>query len=159
MIFLFLAYALFAYRGFLRLNTICENAWMNIHVLLIRRHELITQFLDSQNSSNDAAVNKLSKIHQKAMAAEDMREQIILESELSQVMASMDANKELNGFYEECKSIEEEASQEESYFNAVAQDYSRRSTSFPSKLIAQKFGFIAPHIYKNSELFSKELSC
>jgi len=158
-IFLFLAYGLFAYRGFLRLNKICEDAWVRVRLVLVKRYDLITHLLDSQVSSNNAAIDKLSEVHKKAMLSQDMREQIILESDLSQAIAGLDDSEGFKQFIEQLKSIEEQAFQEESYFNAVAQDYLSRSTSFPSKLIAQKFGFVAPHLYKSSESFSKELPC
>lgn len=158
-IFLVIAYGLFAYRGFLRLNRVCENAWSNMQLALVKRHDLVTQLIDSQASSNEETIKKLNEVHTRAILSNDMREQIICESDLSQGIAGLAGREGFKHIYEQFKSIERQASQEESYFNALAEDYSRRSSSFPSKLIAQKFGFVAPNLYKSSESFSKELSC
>lgn len=161
---LIIFYIIFAYNGFVRLKVLCENAWSDIDVHLKKRHDLIPNLVNTVKgyaAHESGTLEKIIEARNKAVSSKGMEEQVEAENMISQMIPKIFA---LSEAYPELKAdtnfrqlsdnltaIENDLSQARRYYNAVVRDFSAKTLSFPSNLIANQFGFRAPAFFEADE--------
>jgi LemA protein len=157
-------YGVFAYNGFVKLKVMCENAWSDIDVHLKKRHDLIPNLVNTvkgYTTHESETLEGIIKARNHAIHSQGMGEQVVAENALSQMIPKFFA---LSESYPELKadtnfrqlsdnlsSIENDLSQARRYYNAVVRDFSQRTQTFPSNLVAKQFGFSAPDFFESSD--------
>ncbi len=162
---LIILYVIFAYNGFVKLKVLCENAWSDIDVFLKKRHDLIPNLVNTVKGYTKHESDTLEKIIQarnQAVNSKGMDEQVSAENAISQMIPKifalsesypeLKADTNFRQLSENLTSIENDLSQARRYYNAVVRDYSSRTQTFPSNLIANKFGFKAPEFFEAAEV-------
>ncbi len=157
-------YLIFAYNGFVKLKVLCENAWADIDVHLKKRHDLIPNLVNTVKgyaSHESETLENIIQARNQAVNSKGMQEQVAAENMISQMIPKIFA---LSEAYPDLKadanfrqlsdtltSIENDLSQARRYYNAVVRDFSQKTMSFPSNLVAKQFGFNAPDFFEAAE--------
>ncbi len=158
-------YLIFAYNGFVKLKVLCENAWADIDVHLKKRHDLIPNLVNTVKgyaSHESDTLENIIKARNQALNSNGMQEQVEAENMISQMIPKifalseaypdLKADANFRQLSETLTSIENDLSQARRYYNAVVRDFSQKTQSFPSNLVAKQFGFTAPAFFEVSDL-------
>jgi len=150
------------YNKFIKLKNIIEERWSGIDVALKRRHNLIPNLINATKgySRHESEVlEKTAKIRTEDDSVSSRQEE---ESQVSRsligIMATAEAYPDLkasNNFLvlqNSLNEIEEEIQESRNLYNLAIRRFNTLVESFPSSLIAKKFGF------EKQNFFSLELA-
>ncbi len=147
-------YIVFAYNRLVRHRNLVAEAWSSIDVQLKRRYNLIPNLVNTVKSYagfEQDVLEKTTKLRSMAENADNMKDQINAEVELSAQVKSLlavvenypdlKANKTYEKLMETLIEIENTIQYARRYFNGSVRDYNISVESFPSMIIANIFNF------------------
>ncbi len=147
-------WAIGMYNALVRRRNQVEDAWSGIEVQLKRRHNLIPNILETVKGYAKHEKDVLSSVTQLRSASQAAgssvgtpeQEQAISQA-LRSLMVQVEAYPELKAdanfrqLQEQLQEVEEAIQNARRYYNATVRDYNTTIQSFPSNLIADRFGF------------------
>ncbi len=147
-------YLVFLYNCFIRMKNRCDEGWSGVTVQLKRRRDLIPNLVECVKGyakHEQSTLENVVKLRNAAMNASAPADVAKAESDLSRGLKSLFA---LGESYPELKAganfaklqdsldkIEDDLQNARRYYNATARDYNTAVDTFPSNLIARRFGF------------------
>jgi len=142
------------YNSLVQLRVRCDSSWSDIDVQLKRRHDLIPNLVETVKgyaAHEKGTFENIAKLRSQAMQATSPADKASAENQLSGALKSLFAVAEN---YPELKASEQftqlqgSLSQTEntiqnarSYYNDVVRDLNTKIQSFPSSILAGRFGF------------------
>src|SRR5436309_12063796 len=152
------------YNGLVQLRVRCDSSWSDIDVQLKRRHDLITNLVETVKgiaAHEQGTFENIAKFRSQAMQATTPAAKAEAENQLTGALKSLFAVAEN---YPELKASEEftqlqtSLSQTEDtiqvsrrYYNAVVRDLNTKIQSFPTNFIAGMFGFQQRQFFEVAE--------
>ena len=149
-------YAVFIYNGLVKARQMAEEAWSGIDVQLKRRADLIPNLIETVKgyaSHEKDTLEKVVELRNRAQAvpAGDVAGRAQAEGMLSQALGrllalaeaypDLKANQNFAELQRSLETLEGEIQMSRRYYNGAARDLNVKVESFPSNLIASKFGF------------------
>ena len=149
-----LAYGVITYNSLVRVKNRIENGWAQIEVQLKRRHDLIPNLVETvkgyaahERGTLDAVISARGQ----AMGAKSVTGAAQAEAGLSGTLKSLfalgeaypdlKANQNFLALQEELSGTESKIAYSRQYYNDEVRTYNTKTQSFPSSLLAKRFGF------------------
>jgi len=149
-----IAYVIITYNSLVTLKEYILNSWSDIEVQLKRRYNLIPTLVDtikSYKNYEQETLQKIIKARNSFLNSSSMEEKIKASNEinrslggifaLAEAYPDLKANENFINLQNTLKETEDVIAQARRYFNASVREYNTKVQTFPSNLIAQKFGF------------------
>ncbi len=153
-IILILLYGVFLYNRFVRMQNLCDEGWSGISVQLKRRYDLIPNLVECVKGYAKHEQSTLEQIVEKrtlAMNAGTPARKAQAENELTHSLKSLfaisesypdlKANENFIQLQNSLNIVEDDLQNARRYYNATVRNYNTAVDSFPSNLIARRFGF------------------
>ena len=147
-------YAVFVYNKLVRLRNQAEEGWSGISVQLKRRYDLIPNLVNCVKGYAQHEKETLEKVIEKrsqAMSVQAPAEKAAAENELSQTIKSLfalgesypdlKANTTFIELQQSLNAVEDNLQNARRYYNATVRNMNTAVDSFPSNIVAKKFGF------------------
>jgi LemA protein len=156
LVVLVIAWAVATYNGLVALRNRGDGAWADIDVQLRRRHDLVPNLVETVKGTaahERGTLESVVRARQQAvtLAGGTPAERAKVEGELSGMLRSLfalaesypqlRANENFLGLQASLQQIEEALQNARRYYNAVVRDFNTRIESFPSNVIARRYGF------------------
>ena len=151
---LIIAYVIITYNSLVSLKEYILNSWSDIEVQLKRRYNLIPALVDtikSYKNYEQETLQKVIKARNSFLNSSSIEEKIKASNEinrslggifaLAEAYPDLKANENFINLQNTLKETEDIIAQARRYFNASVREYNTKVQTFPSNLIAQKFGF------------------
>lgn len=153
---LVIGYVVFIYNGLVKARQMAEEAWSGIDVQLKRRADLIPNLIETVKgyaAHEKETLEKVVELRNRAQAvpAGNVAGRAEAEGMLSQALGrlfalaeaypDLKANQNFAELQRSLETIEGEIQMARRYYNGAARDLNVRVESFPSNLVAGKFGF------------------
>ena len=151
---LIIAYIIITYNSLVSLKEYILNSWSDIEVQLKRRYNLIPALVDTIKSYKNYEQETLQKviearnsflnsssIEEKIKASNEINRNLGGIFALAEAYPDLKANENFINLQNTLKETEDIIAQARRYFNASVREYNTKVQTFPSNLIAQKFGF------------------
>jgi len=151
---LIIAYVIITYNSLVSLKEYILNSWSDIEVQLKRRYNLIPALVDTIKSYKNYEQETLQKviearnsflnsssIEEKIKASNEINRNLGGIFALAEAYPDLKANENFINLQNTLKETEDIIAQARRYFNASVREYNTKVQTFPSNLIAQKFGF------------------
>lgn len=147
------AWVIFAYNGLVGLRKRLDEAWSGILVQLKRRHDLVPNLVETVKSYASHESGLLERIAAARSPAKGLAADQVAASEgefgrsLVQLFAVVEnypelkANKNYSDLHDSLFRLEDEIQMARRYYNGVARDYNTMVSTFPTLLVARRFGF------------------
>ena len=158
-----------AYNGLVRLRNRFQAAWSQIDVQLKRRYDLIPNLVETVKgyaAHERGTLEAVIKARQQAIDARSVSEQAqaenMLTAALRQLFAlsenypDLKANQNFLALQEELTSTENKIAFARQHYNDVVMRYNTRIETFPTRLIAEKFGFTRQDLFELEEPQQRE---
>ena len=156
-------WAVFAYNRLVSLRNQVDNSWRQIDVQLKRRHDLIPNLVEAVKGYMQFERDTLTQVVEaraKAISAPDQASRMAAESQittgLGRLLAVIEnypqlkADENVLKLQEELTTTENQIAFARQAYNDVVLELNTRIQSFPSNLIAGKFGFKAAEYFKGA---------
>lgn len=160
---LVVVWAISVYNRLINMRTLKEEGWSGIDVQLKRRHDLIGNLVNTVKGymqHEKAVLEEIARLRTAAQQASGVRNVAAAESGLNQALGrlfavmenhpDLKANENAMHLQESLSSLEEEIQMARRYYNATARDLNIVIQSFPSSIIARRYGF------ENADFFELE---
>jgi LemA protein len=147
-------YIITTYNSLVRLKQYIQNAWADIEVQLKRRYNLIPALIETIKSYKNYEQETLQKVIEarnsfananslkdKVEASNNLNRSLGGIFALAEAYPELKANKSFINLQNELSNTEDIISNARRYFNATVREYNTKVQSFPSNLVADKFGF------------------
>src|SRR5262249_25482953 len=141
--------AVLTYNGLVSLRNRVQNGWKQIDVQLKRRHDLIPNLVEAVRGAMQFERETLERVMQaraRAVAADNVRESVAAERDLSQslgrLLAVMEnypvlqANENVLKLQEELTTTENQLTFARQRYNDTVMQYNTRQEVFPASLVA-----------------------
>ena len=158
------------YNRLVRLRNMVDECWSGIEVQLKRRADLIPNLLETVKGYMDHERDLLTKVTElRARSAEagNVADKVKLEGELSRSLAhlfavaenypELRANQNFMQLQSQLEEIEEQIQLARRYYNGTVRELNIKVESFPSNLIAQRFGFSQAEFFELEDLTDREV--
>jgi len=158
------------YNRLVRLKNMVEEGWSGIDVQLKRRADLIPNLLETVKGymgHERDLLTKVTELRARSAAAGSVADKVKAEGELSRSLANLFAVAE---GYPELKAdqtflqlqnqlgeIEEQIQLARRYYNGTARELNIKIESFPSNLIARRFGFHQADFFEIDDLADRNV--
>ena len=142
------------YNLLINMRTLKEEGWSGIDVQLKRRHDLIGNLVNTIKGymqHERAVLEEIARLRTAAQQASGVSAVAAAESGLNQAMGrlfavmenhpDLKANTNVMQLQESLTSLEEELQMARRYYNATVRDLNIVIQSFPSSIIARRYGF------------------
>jgi LemA protein len=142
------------YNGLVRLKNRIESAWSQIDVQLQRRYDLIPNLVETVKGYASHEKDTLERVIQarnQAMSAQGVANQAQAENvitgalkslfALSEAYPDLKANQNFLALQEELSGTEGKIAYARQFYNEAVQTYNTKTQTFPSALVAGRFGF------------------
>ena len=149
-----LLYIASVYNKLVRLKNQVEEGWSGISVQLKRRYDLIPNLVNCVKGYAQHEKETLEKVIEKrnlAMNAQAPAEKAAVENEFAQTIKSLfalsenypdlKANTTFIELQQSLNTVEDDLQNARRYYNATVRNLNTAVDSFPSNIIAKKFGF------------------
>ena len=149
-----LFYVVSLYNRLVRLKNQAEEGWSGISVQLKRRYDLIPNLVNCVKGYAAHEKETLEKVIEKrnqAMSAQAPAEKAMAENEFSQTIKSLfalgesypdlKANTTFIELQHSLNTVEDDLQNARRYYNATVRNLNTAIASFPSNIVARKFGF------------------
>jgi len=147
-------YVAWLYNRLVRLRNLSRASWSDIDVLLKKRYDLVGNLVETVKgyaAYEKAALLGVTEARSRAMRAEGPGEKGTEEAALGERLASLfalaenypalKANESFLALQKQLAEIENGIEYARRYYNAVVRDYNIATQTFPSNLVAPRFGF------------------
>lgn len=147
-------WAISIYNKLISKRTLKEEGWSGIDVQLKRRHDLIGNLVNSVKGymqHEKSVLEEVTKMRAMSRDASGVAAVAMAESGLSQALGrlfavmenypDLKANTSVLQLQDSLASLEDEIQKARRYYNATARDLNILIQSFPSNLIARRYGF------------------
>lgn len=154
MILFTLLWAISCYNRLVHLKALLNEGWSGIDVQLKRRYDLIPNLIATvkgYSTHEKELFENIAQLRASAMRATSINEKRELESSLTAGLKSLmvivesypelKANTNFLHLQSELSGIETELQLSRRYYNGTARNFNSSVASFPSNIIAQKYGF------------------
>jgi LemA protein len=152
------------YNGLVSLKNRIENAWAQIEVQLKRRHDLIPNLVETVKgyaAHESQTLERVIQARNAAVAAKGVAGSAAAEAGLSKSLGSLfalgeaypdlKANQNFLHLQEELSGTEGKIAYARQYYNDEVRSYNTKVQSFPSNLIAGRFGFKEREYFQTDE--------
>jgi LemA protein len=142
------------YNKLVRLRNTVESSWSDIDVQLKKRYDLVPNLVETVKGyagHEKSIFEQVSDARYKAMHATSLEQKAAAENVLGQALKSLfaiaeaypdlKASANFAQLQSQLKELEDNIESARRYYNAVVRDFNTLTESFPSNLIASKFGF------------------
>jgi len=149
------------YNRLVRLRNLARSSWSDIDVLLKKRHDLVgnlVEIVKGYAGYEKATLLGVTEARARAMRAEGPGERGKEEAALGEKLPSLFAVAEAypglkasESFLElqkQLAEIENGIEYARRYYNAVVRDYNTANETFPSNLVAPRFGFVRAEFFQ-----------
>jgi LemA protein len=149
-----LGYAIQLYNRLVRLGNAGDGAWSDIDVQLKRRCELVPNLVETVKgyASHEAGtLERVTAARGAALGARELGERAAAEGSLSKAIGSLlavaeaypelEADEAFLALQRELSGLEDAIQNARRYYNAVVRDLNTSCETFPSNLVAARFGF------------------
>ncbi len=156
-------YAILLYNRLVSLKNGVQNAWRQIDVQLKRRYDLIPNLVEAVKDYMQFERETLTQVVEaraKAMGAGDQASRMAAESQLSagigRLLAVMEnypqlkSNENVLKLQEELTTTENQIAFSRQAYNDLVLDLNTRIETFPSNLVAERFGFKPAEYFKGA---------
>ena len=157
-------YGIIAYNRFIKQENLCDEAFSGVQVQLKRRYDLIPNVVSCVKGYAAHEKNTLEEIvaqRNSAMNAVGVAEKSTAENALSRTLKTvfalaenypdLKANQNFIQLQETLAHIEDDLQNARRYYNATARTLNTMVKSFPSNLIASRFGFTPREFFQANE--------
>ena len=147
-------WAINVYNRLINMRTLKEEGWSGIDVQLKRRHDLVGNLVNAVKGymqHEKAVLEEIARLRTAAQQASGVSNVAAAESGLNQALGrlfavmenhpDLKANENVLNLQESLNSLEEEIQMARRYYNATARDLNIIIQSFPSSIIARRYGF------------------
>ena len=154
LVVLAIGYAVLTYNGLVSMRNRIENAWAQIDVQLKRRYDLIPNLVETVKgyaAHERGTLEAVVQARSMAMAAKNPGDQAAAENmitgalksvfALSEAYPELKANQNFGQLQEELSGTEGRIAYARQFYNDVVNKYNTKVQTFPSVLIAKRFGF------------------
>lgn len=149
-----LLWVISCYNRFVHLKALLNEAWSGIEVQLKRRYDLIPNLIATvkgYSSHEKELFENIAQLRASAMRATSINEKRELETALTSSLKNLmviveqypelKANTNFLHLQNELSGVETELQLSRRYYNGTARNFNSSVASFPSNIIAQKYGF------------------
>lgn len=157
-------WAIAIYNGLVRRRNVVMEAWSGVDVQLKRRADLIPNLIETVRGymgHEKSVLEEVTRLRAAAQQAAEPAERGQLEGMLGQALGRMmavaeaypdlKANDSFMGLQKELASAEQEIQLARRYYNGATRDLNVMIESFPSNLVAARFGFIQASFFEITE--------
>lgn len=152
------------YNRFIKQANLYEEAWSGVTVQLKRRYDLIPNIVETVKGYAKHEQETLNQIVEKrnlAMNANGLVDKAAAENSLTQSLKTvfalsesypeLKANQNFIQLQDSLVSIEDDLQNARRYYNATVRDYNTAVDSFPSNIVASKYGFTKKDFFETSD--------
>jgi LemA protein len=142
------------YNSLVQLRVRCDSSWSDIDVQLKRRHDLIPNLVETVKgyaSHEKGTFENIAKYRSQAMQATTPADKAVAENQLTGALKSLfavaenypqlKASEEFTQLQGSLSEVEDTIQNARRYYNAVVRDLNTKIQSFPTNIIAGRFGF------------------
>lgn len=158
------------YNRLVRLRNTVKEGWSGIDVQLKRRADLIPNLIETVKGYMDHErdlLTRVTELRARSAAAGSVADKIKAEGELSRSLANLfavaegypelRANQNFLQLQTQLGEIEEHIQLARRYYNGTARELNIKVESFPSNLIAQRFGFTQAEFFEIEDLTDRDV--
>jgi LemA protein len=163
-------WAVAIYNRLVRLRNLVEEGWSGIDVQLKRRADLIPNLLETVRGYMDHERDLLTRVTElRARSAEagNVADKVKLEGKLSRSLArlfavaenypELKANQNFLQLQGQLGELEEQIQMARRYYNGTVRELNIKIESFPSNLVARRFGFNPAEFFEIEDLSDREV--
>jgi len=149
------------YNRLIRLRNLKEEGWSGVDVQLKRRHDLVGNLVNSVKGfmiHERAVLDEVTRHRANSQRAQNMGESVAAESGLSgalgRLFAVMENYPELKSntnvldLQNSLEELEREIQMARRYYNGTVRDLNTNIQTFPSNLVARRFGFTEAEFFE-----------
>lgn len=142
------------YNQFIREKNLISEAWSGIDVQLKRRYDLIPNLIETVKGymqHERKLFEEIANLRAKSLSSESIREKAGAEDALTRTLKTLfavaeaypelKANQNFLDLQKSLTDIEAEIQLSRRYYNGTVRNFNIRVESFPSSIVAKKFGF------------------
>src|SRR2546421_8100728 len=146
--------AIILYNGLAQLRVRADSAWSDISVQLKRRHDLIPNLVETVKgyaTHEKGTFENIARYRSAAMSATTPAEKSQAEGQLTQALRGLlavaenypqlQASQQFTSLQGSLSEIEDAIQNSRRYYNAVVRDLNTKVVTFPSNIVAGRFGF------------------
>jgi len=165
-------YVIVIYNGLVRLRQMVEEAWSGIDVQLKRRADLIPNLIETVKgyaSHEKDALREVTEMRTRAqeVAQDDVAGRAAAEGMLSQALGrlfavaeaypDLKANENFRALQTSLETLESEIQMSRRYYNGSVREMNVKVESFPSNLVANRFGFVQAEYFELDDPADRDL--
>jgi LemA protein len=153
-----LAWTAVAFNRLVRGANLVREAWSGIDVQLKRRHDLVPNLVAvvrSHATFEKQVLEDLTRLRAQGRATRELQDrENALSTQLRGVLAVAEAYPELRAnqsflnLQRQLAEVEDQLQMARRYYNGTVRDYNTAAESFPSNLVASRFGFTAREFFQ-----------
>lgn len=165
-----IVWAIKVYNRFVNMRTLKEEGWSGIDVQLKRRHDLIGNLVNSVKGYMEhekAVLEEIARLRAMAQQANGVAAVTAAESGLNQALGrlfavmenhpNLKANQNVMHLQKSLASLEHEIQMARRYYNATVRDLNILVLSFPSSIIARRYGFNEGEFFELTNVTEREV--
>lgn len=166
----FLAFVVISiYNSLVKKNKFVDEAWSGIDVQLKRRYDLIPSLVEvvkGYAKHEKVTLEDVVKLRNEFQSAGSINEKIDVDNQMTRALKSifalseaypdLKANQNFIDLQQNISEIENQIQLAKRYYNANVRDYNIIVSTFPSNLVAKKFGFEEKMFYELSNASERE---
>ena len=158
---LIIVFIISTYNGLVRSKIKVDNAWSQIDVQLLRRFDLIPNFVETVKgymTHEQETFEKIAKLRTSWANASSISDKAALDNQLSETLKTimavsenypeLKANQNFMQLSQELKNTEDKISFSRQFYNDAATMYNTKIQVFPSNIIAGMFNFTSRSLFQ-----------
>jgi len=162
-----LGWIAFAFNRLVRRANLVREAWSGIDVQLKRRHDLVPNLVDAVRayaSFEKALLEDLTRLRAEGRATRELQDrENALSSQLRSVLAiaeaypQLHANQSFLALQHQLAAVEDQLQMARRYYNGAVRDYNIAVESFPSNLVAARWGFAPQEFFQIESAIERQV--
>jgi LemA protein len=161
---LVVGYLVMQYNGLVKVRNRIESGWAQIEVQLKRRHDLIPNLVETVKgyaAHEQSTLQAVITARNAAVGAKGVSNAAAAESGLTQQIGGLfalgeaypdlKANTNFLNLQEELSGTEGKIAYSRQYYNDEVRSYNTKVQSFPTNIIAKRFGFVQREYFETAE--------
>lgn len=165
-----LLYGVSIYNRLVKLNTLVQEAWSSIDVMLKKRHDLIPNLVETVKgyaTHERETLDSVTQARNQAMAAKTVEEKEAAEKTLERAMVNLNAvaeqypdlkaNTNFQQLQQELANVEGDIEKSRRYYNGTVREKNILIDTFPSNIIAGMFKFTKSPFFELTDVAEREV--